>query len=80
MYVAREKGRRGLRLVKHEYKFVKIRAAMKLYQNKDPSVRAVQQLEDRVVQKGHLSLMKEVVNFAEKLSMSLFLEYPQSSC
>ena len=43
MYLAREKGGRGLRLVECEYKLTKIKAVMKLYQNMDPSMRAVQQ-------------------------------------
>ena len=36
MYLAREKGGRGLRLVKREYKLTKIKAAMKLCQNMEP--------------------------------------------
>ena len=80
MYLAREKGGRGLRSVEREYKLTKIKAAIKLCQNMDPSMRAVQQFEERAVEKGHTSLMKEVHKFGEELGMSLSLEYPQSSC
>ena len=79
MYLAREKGGRGLRLVKHEYKLTKIKAAMKLCQNMDPSVRAVQQSKERAEEKGHTSLMKKAHKFAEELGMSLSLEYLQPS-
>ena len=80
MYLAREKGGRGLRSVEREYKLTKIKAAIKLCQNMDPSMRAVQQYEERAVEKGHTSLMKEAHKFAEELGMSLSLEYPQPSC
>ena len=80
MYLPREKGERGLRSVEREYKLTKIKAAIKLCQNMDPSMRAVQQFEERAVEKGHTSLMKEAHKFAEELGMSLSLEYPQPSC
>ena len=80
IYLAREKGGRGLRSVEREYKLTKIKAAIKLCQNMDPSMRAVQQVEERAVEKGHTSLMKEAHKFAEELGISLSLEYPQPSC
>ena len=76
MYLAKEKGGRGLCSVEREYKLTKIKAVMKLCQNLDPTMRAVQQLEERAVEKGHTSLMKEKHTFAEELGMSLSLEYP----
>ena len=80
MYLAREKGGRGLRSVEREYKLTKIKAAIRLCHNMDPSMGAVQQFEERAVEKGHSSLMKEAHKFAEELGMSLSLEYPQPSC
>ena len=44
----------GLHLVECEYKSTKIKAAMKFYQNMDPSMRAVQHFKERVVVKGHI--------------------------
>ena len=69
-----------MRSVEREYKLTKIKAAMKLCQNMDPSMRAVQQFEERAVEKGHTSLMKEAHKFAEELGVSLSLEYPKPSC
>ena len=80
MYLSREKGGRGLSSVERKYKLTKIKAAMKLYQNMDPSMRAVRQFEERAVEKGHTSLTKEAYKFAEELGTSLSLEYPQPSC
>ena len=80
MCLAREKGGLGLRSVEREYKLTKIKGAMKLCQNMDPSMRVVQQFEERAVEKGHTSLMKEAHKFAEELGKSLSLEYPQPSC
>ena len=80
MHLKTGKGGRGLHSVEREYKLTKIKAAMKLCQNMDPSMRTVQQFEKRVVEKGHTSLMKEAHKFAEELGTSLPLEYLQPSC
>ena len=45
MNLAIEKGGHGLRSVECEYNLTKIKAAKKLCQNMDPSMRAVQQFE-----------------------------------
>ena len=37
-------------------------------------------MEERAVEKGNTSLMKEAHEFSEELGMSLSLEYPQPSC
>ena len=71
MYLAREKGGRGLRSVEREYKLTKIKAAMKLCQNMDPSMRVLKKFEGRAGEKGHTSLMKEAHNFAKELGTSL---------
>ena len=46
MYLAREKGCRGLHSVEHKYKLTKIKVAIKLCQHKYSSRRAVQQFEE----------------------------------
>ena len=38
LYLPREKGGRGLRAVETEYKVTKIKAAVRLYENKDPAM------------------------------------------
>lgn len=46
----------------------------------DPSIKAVQQFEERVVEKGPAWLIKEAHKFVEKLVTSQSLEYPEPSC
>lgn len=46
----------------------------------DPSLKAVQQFEERVVEKGPEWLIKEAHKFVEKLVTSQSLEYPEPSC
>ena len=79
MYLAREKGRHELRSVECEYKLRKIKVAIKLCQS-TPSIRAVQQFEERAVEKEQMSLIKEVQKFVEELDTSLSLEYPETLC
>ena len=44
-YMPRKSGGRGLRFVEHEYKKIKIKAAVKLFQNPDPAFSAVSMLQ-----------------------------------
>ena len=48
-----------MRSVECEYKLTKIKEAMKLCLEMDPCMWAVEQFEERAVEKGHTSLMKE---------------------
>lgn len=48
--------------------------------NTDPFIRAVQQFEERAVEKGQTSLMKEAHKFADELNTRLSMEHPESSC
>ena len=77
MHLARQKGGRWLRSVERKDKLTRIKAALKLCQNTEPSIRAVQRLEERAVEKGQTSLMKEAHKLAEELHTSLSLEYPE---
>ncbi|XP_068737747.1 uncharacterized protein [Montipora capricornis] len=79
MYLPRHLGGRGLRSVEREYKLTKIKAAVKLYQNSDPTIRTVQMFEERAVEKGHSSLLTEAHKYAEELEISLSLRYPNPS-
>lgn len=62
MYLAREKEGCSLHLVECECKLTKIKVAMKLYQNMDPSMRAGQQFKESVVEKGHKSLQRKRIS------------------
>ncbi|PFX18700.1 hypothetical protein AWC38_SpisGene16924 [Stylophora pistillata] len=46
LYLPREKGGRGLRAIEQEYKLIKIKAAVKLYESLDPKMKSVQQFEE----------------------------------
>ena len=78
--MVREKGGRGLRSVERKNKLTKIKAAMKVCQNTDPSIKAVQKFEERVVEKVKTQLMREAHKFAEKLDTIHPLEYPEPLC
>ena len=79
MYLPRHLEGRGLRSVEQEYKLTKIKAAVKLYQNADPTISTVQMFEERAVEKGHSSLLTEAHKYAEELEISLSLRYPNPS-
>ena len=79
MYLPRHLGGGGLGFVEQEYKFTKIKAAVKLYQNVDPMMRTVRIFEERSVKKGHSSLLTEAHKYAEELEISLSLRYPNPS-
>ena len=44
LYLPRDKGGRGLSFVETEYKETKVKAAVKLYQNRDPAVKMVREV------------------------------------
>ena len=63
LYLPRHQGGRGLRSVETEYKHTKIKSAIKLYQNKDPTMSLVRAFEERAADKGNQSLIKEASTF-----------------
>ena len=80
LYLPRHRGGRGLRSVETEYKHTKIKSAIKLYQNKDPTMSLVRASEERAVDKGNQSLIKEASTFAEEMGISLELPHPNPRC
>ena len=79
-YFPREKGGRGLRAVETEYKATKVKAAVRLYENKDPAVGMVRAFEERAESLRHRSLLKDAAKFAEDLGVNLHLKYPDPVC
>ena len=79
MYLPTHLGGCELRSVEQEYKLTKIKAAVKLHQNVDPTVRAVRMFEERAVETGHSSLLTEAHKYAEELEICLSLRYPNPS-
>ena len=45
--------------MENEYKLTKIKAVIKLYRNTDPTIQLVRDFEERAVDQGHQSLVKE---------------------
>ena len=53
LYLQREQGGRGLQSVEEVYKATKVKAALKLYSNEDPTMNAVRQFEEQSTRTGH---------------------------
>ena len=80
LYLPREKGGRGLHTVEMEYKVTKVKAVVRLYENKDPVMEMVREFEERAESLGHRSLVKDAAKFAEDLGANLHLKYPDPVC
>ena len=52
----------------------KIKAAVKLYGNRDPTMAMVREFEERAEELGHSSLVKEAAQYAEEMGLQLQLE------
>ena len=68
------------REVETTYKDIKIKAAMKLYHDRDPSMKAVRLFEEKSVRGGRHSVIKDACRYAEELGLHLRLEYPEPMC
>ena len=80
LYLAREKGGRRVRPVEDEYKAIKVKSALKLYTNTDPTMQVVRAFEERAENKRHQSLVKDAKNYAEELDLTLKLTFPEPTC
>ena len=80
LYLPRSIGGRGLRLVELEYKLIKIKAALKVYENADPMMATVRDFGERAYKRGHHSLGKDAVEYARELNLELKLSYPHPMC
>ena len=76
----RDKGGRILRSIERECKETKVKAAVKLFQNREPVKKAVRDFEKRVESVGHQSLTKEAAKYAEEYGLHLKLQYPYPDC
>ena len=79
-YLTREHWGRGLRSVEEEYKAIKIKSAVKLYKNTDPTMNLVRRFEERLGTLGHNSLIKEATQFSSSLGLELNLVCSTPSC
>ena len=73
-YLSRVVGGRGMKSIEHDYKVIRIKAAIKLYMNPDPMMRSVQVFEERAAERGFVSLVKDAHRYAEELGTTLTLE------
>ena len=77
LYIPRSSGGRGLKSVESEYKLIKIKAAVKLCANTDPTLKLVREFEERAAEKGRRSMLKDASGFARELGIELELEHPE---
>ena len=52
LYLPRKVGGRGLNSVEDEYNLTKIKTAVNLYQNQDPTMKVVREFEERATHLG----------------------------
>ena len=79
LYRPREGGR-GLKSVENEYKLSKIKTAVNLYQNQDPTMKVVRLFEERAAESGHHSLLKDATKYAKELDLDLKLSELNPTC
>ena len=60
-----------------EDKNIKKKAAVKLYENNDPSKTTVREFEEGSLKGGHHSFVKDAQRFAEERKLHLQLDYPE---
>ena len=65
-YLPRVAGGRGMKSIEHEYKVIKIKAAIKLYMNPDPMMRSARVFEERAAERGCASLVKDAHRYEEE--------------
>ena len=68
VYLPKEKGGRGLCSV--------TKAVIKLYRNTDPTIQLVWDFEERAVDQGHQSLVKEATKYANEIGITVHLSHP----
>ena len=71
LHMSRKLGGRGLKSVENEYENTKIKAAVKLYCNADPTKAEVRSFEELAVQNGRHSIIKDAKKYAEELDLQL---------
>ena len=71
--------RKGLKSIEAEYKLTKVKAAVRLYNNSNPTMQLVRQFEEKARRTGRHSLIGDAQRFAEQLGMKLELRCPDPS-
>lgn len=78
LYLPRTSGVRGLRSVESKCELTKVKAAVKLFSNRDDTMSMVGAFKEKCVQKGRRSLKNDATKYAAEMGISLELIYPDS--
>ena len=73
IYLPRRIGGRGLNSIEQEYKLIKIKAAVNLYRNQDPTMGLVREFEEKAVKLRRRSITKDVEKYSKELGLDLQL-------
>ena len=79
LYLPRKVAGRGLKSIEAEYKLTKVKAAVRLCNNSDPTMQLVRRFEEKARRTGRHSLIGDAQRFAEELGMKLELRCPDPS-
>ncbi|PFX34783.1 Zinc finger CCHC domain-containing protein 3 [Stylophora pistillata] len=80
LYLPRRAGGKGLlKSIEAEYKLTKVKVAVRLYNNSDPTIELVRQFEEKAQRTGRHYLIGDAQRFAEELAMKLELRCPDPS-
>ena len=71
---------RGLCSIEREYKETEVKAAVKLFQNRDPMMKLICDFEKCAESVGHQSLTKEAAKYAGEYGLQLKLQYLDPAC
>ena len=61
--------------MQNEYKNTKIKAAVKLYNNANPTIAALRSFEELAVQNGRHSIIKDVTKYTDELDVQFCLSF-----
>ena len=76
LYISRRNDGSGLRSVEAEYKSIKIKAVVKLFENSDTTMSAVRTFEENTVQTGCHSIINDADKYASEPHLTLNLQHP----
>jgi len=76
LYLSWDNGGRGLCSIEREYKETEVKAAVKLFQNRDPMMKLMCDFEKRAESVRHQSLTKKAAKYAGEYGLQLKLQYP----
>ena len=71
LYLPRKVGERSLKSVENKYKLTKIKTAVNLCQNQNPTMKVVREFEERAAETGRYSLLKDAIKYAKELDLDL---------